>query len=349
MFCNGVCRPLCPKADNPTLLVLRHHGLGDLLTVQPALRGLRRRFPLHRLVVTCPSWLVPLALHFNSADQVLSEIAQSDQSCCTVPDPTKHQDIDNVLLDNVLRTVKDVDTLVSLRTPGPELIQIVRAFTPRLVVSYKYAGLDTSCDGLALDFSDHILTRWRRLLSTMDVDVQDSDLYAELPTQKHSVGFTVVHVGAGSPSRLWPIDRWANVIKHLFSAGHRIALTGSGNEAPLVRQVCEAADLSCDTEWSTRTDIMQLAHLVAGARLVLSTDTGVSHLATTFRRPAITLFGPVPPAWWGPPPGNPQHKTLWTGRIGDNYGERPDPGLLEISVESVIDAIEELRREGVWN
>lgn len=329
--------------------MLRHHGLGDLLTVQPALRGLRKRFPLHKLVVTCPSWLVPLALHFSTADQILSEVAQPDHACAAVPDPSKHQGIDSVLLGNVLRSVEEVDTLVSLRTPGPELVQIVRTFAPRLVVSYRYVGLETTSNYPDLEFSDHILTRWRRLLSTVGVDVQDKDIYAELPTKVDSSGFTVVHVGAGSPSRLWPVDRWANVIRYLLSTGHRIALTGCDSELPRVRQVCEVATLPWDVNWSTKTDIMRLAHLVAGARLVLSTDTGVSHLATTFRRPAITLFGPVPPAWWGPPPGNPQHRTLWTGRTGDNYSELPDPGLLEISVESVIDAIEELRCEGIWN
>ena len=84
---------------------------------------------------------------------------------------------------------------------------------------------------------------------------------------------------------------------------------------------------------------------VAGARLVVCADTGVSHLATALKRPALTLFGPVPPAWWGPPGGNPQHRTVWTGRTGDTYAGQPDPGLMEISAATVIGIIDRMHAE----
>jgi ADP-heptose:LPS heptosyltransferase len=330
----------------PNLLVLRHHGLGDLLTVQPALRGLRRSFPEHLLTVTCPSWLVPLAEYFQTADQLVSEVGGNGLCAETVVDPSCHQRVDAALLNNVLRTVPEVDILVSLRTPGPELVQVVEAVSPRLIVSYRYSELAATTSYPELDFSDHILVRWRRLLSTIGVNLRDEDIYAELsPPQSHR-GFTVIHIGAGSPSRLWPVERWCRVVRYLESTGHRVVLTGSRSESPRVEQVCRRSGLPPERDWSGKTDIMELAQLVAGARLVLCTDTGISHLATTFRRPAITLFGPIPPAWWGPPPGNPQHRTLWTGRIGDSYSSRSDPGLMEISVASVLQVIAELHREG---
>lgn len=330
----------------PNLLVLRHHGLGDLLTVQPALRGLRRSFPGHLLTVTCPSWLVPLAEYFRTADRLVSEIDANGLSAETVIDPTRHQCVDAGLLNNVLRTVPEADILVSLRTPGPELVPVLEAVATRLFISYRYPELAATVPYPELDFSDHILVRWQRLLGTVGVNLRDEDIYAELSPPPSHRGFTVIHIGAGSPSRLWPVERWCRVVRYLESAGHRVVLTGSSGEAPRVGQVCRGSGLPPERDRSGRTDIMELAKLVAGARLVLCTDTGVSHLATTFRRPAITLFGPVPPAWWGPPPGNPQHRTIWTGRVGDNYGSRPDPGLLEISATSVLEVIDELHREG---
>lgn len=330
----------------PTLLVLRHAGLGDLLTVQPALRGLRRRFPQHTLAVTCPSWLLPLAEYLQTADRLVSEIPSAQPCAATKFDPSDHPSVDVELLSNVASTIKTADVLVSLRTPGPELISIVESLGPRLLVSYRSAALQATAVYPELDFSDHILTRWRRLLGVIGVTVRDEDIYAELsPPQSHR-GFTVIHIGAGSPSRLWPVERWSQVARYLESAGYRVVLTGSKSESPRVEQVCLRSGLPPERDWSG-SDIMELAQVVAGARLVLSTDTGVSHLATTFRRPAVTLFGPVPPAWWGPPPGNPKHKTLWTGKTGENYSGRPDPGLMEISVASVLQVIEELHREGV--
>ncbi|WP_162795410.1 glycosyltransferase family 9 protein, partial [Nonomuraea lactucae] len=80
-----------------------------------------------------------------------------------------------------------------------------------------------------------------------------------------------------------------------------------------------------------------LVGLVRHARLVVSGDTGVAHLASAFRAPSVVLFGPVSPALWGPPPGG-RHVALWAGLNGDPHGDRVDPGLLEIGVSEVVDA-----------
>jgi hypothetical protein len=56
----------------------------------------------------------------------------------------------------------------------------------------------------------------------------------------------------------------------------------------------------------------------------------------------VLLFGPTPPAEWGPPPERRRHRVLWAGTTGDPHGDRPDPGLLSIAVEQVLDALEAL-------
>ncbi|MFD0888435.1 glycosyltransferase family 9 protein, partial [Streptosporangium algeriense] len=68
-------------------------------------------------------------------------------------------------------------------------------------------------------------------------------------------------------------------------------------------------------------------------------DTGVAHLATALSTPSVVLFGPTPPARWGPPPGESRHVVLWSGRTGDPFATRPDPGLLAITPADVLAAI----------
>lgn len=330
-----------------TLLVLRHHGLGDLVTVQPALRALRRSFPGHELVVTCPSWLLPLAHLLGSADRWVAELSRPSSVPDRGVDPRCHRDVDGAVLANVLQQIHTADVVVSLRTPGPELLPLVAALEPRLLVSYRYPALAATAEFPTLDFSEHILMRWKRLLRCVGVDPQEVDFYSELQVAQARRGFTIVHVGAGSPSRIWPVERWAAVVRHLEATAHRVLLTGSRGEVPLVEEVRRRARLPADRNRAGVADIAEVVCLVAGARLLLCGDTGISHLATAFRRPAVTLFGPVPPAWWGPPPGNPQHRTLWKGRTGDNYADEVDPGLLQISVECVLAAVDELDRRGL--
>lgn len=91
-----------------------------------------------------------------------------------------------------------------------------------------------------------------------------------------------------------------------------------------------------------RTGILDLARVVAGAGLVLCGDTGVAHLATATRTPSVVLFGPTPPSLWGPPPGRPIHRVLWAGRRGDPLAADLDGGLLQITVDDVVVAIETL-------
>jgi ADP-heptose:LPS heptosyltransferase len=91
---------------------------------------------------------------------------------------------------------------------------------------------------------------------------------------------------------------------------------------------------------SGRTDLTGLAALVASARLVVCGDTGVAHVASAYRTPSVVLFGPVPPAHWGPPPQGP-HTALWHGSgRGDPHGAEVDPALLRIAVDEVIGAAE---------
>jgi ADP-heptose:LPS heptosyltransferase len=69
----------------------------------------------------------------------------------------------------------------------------------------------------------------------------------------------------------------------------------------------------------------------------------VAHLASAFGTPSVLLFGPTPPAEWGPP-RDPRHRVLWAGRTGDPHGDRPDPGLLAITPARVVDELRRLDR-----
>ncbi|GID29720.1 hypothetical protein Abr02nite_47030 [Paractinoplanes brasiliensis] len=157
-----------------------------------------------------------------------------------------------------------------------------------------------------------------------------------------AAGVSIVHPGAKSPSRRWPVERYATVARELIAEGHRVVITGSEAERDLALRVAERAGLGESAV--PRTGLGELAALVAHARVVISGDTGIAHLASAYRTPSVVLFGPMSPERWGPP-GRPQHRAIWHGtrsEPGDNPGPGVHPALLAIEPGEVLAAAREV-------
>lgn len=346
-----------------TLLVIRPTGLGDLLMSLPALRALRRAHPDAELVTTCPAPLVPLAHLAGVADRFVTEVPPDGGGAPasggpTPLDPSRHRETNAAILDKVFAEPRrgDVETVVVLKMPEDELSRRVLDRRPGRVVLFRHPDVPGTAGGTTYVEDDHILDRWERLLTPAGMPPARADLYLALPSADDGAvrdraardgaardpAPTVLHLGAGSPSRRWPARRWSGVAAGLAADGHRVVFSGSPAERALAAGVAAAAGLDAATNLAGTTDIVQLARLVRSARLVLSTDTGVPHLAAVYRRPSVAIFGPTPPGIWGPPAGSTGHRVLWSGRTGVMYGPQTDPGLLDITAGEVLDAAREV-------
>jgi ADP-heptose:LPS heptosyltransferase/uncharacterized protein YjbJ (UPF0337 family) len=296
--------------SRPLLLAYRALGLGDLLTGVPALRALRDAFPEHRLVLAAPAALAPLARLSGAVDDVL------DTAPLAVP------------------ALSGADLAVNLHGRGPESHRAVLASAPRRMLAF--ASPEVPWPGPEWRAGEHEVARWCRLLDQSGIAADPGRLELAPPAGSAAPGATVVHPGAASPARRWPAERWAAVASAERAAGRRVVVTGSAAERPLAERVARAAGLDPDDVLAGRTSVIELAATVAAAGLVLCGDTGVGHLATAFGTPSVLLFGPTPPAEWGPPAGRDRHVVLHRGGRGDPHGDEPDAGLLEITVDDVL-------------
>jgi ADP-heptose:LPS heptosyltransferase len=297
------------------VVVLRALGLGDLLTAVPALRAVRRARPHARVLLAAPRALAPLALHTGAVDDV----------------------VDTAPLAPLDLALHGADLAVNLHGRGPQSTALLRATRPRALVSYGLAA------GPVWRPDEHEVHRWCRLLAESGVPADPADLLLGRPAAPAPVERAVlVHPGAAQPSRRWPAQRWADVVRGLVERGADVHLTGGPDEQALAEEVAERAGVGPERVLAGRTDLLALAAAVASARLLVSVDTGVAHLATAFGTPSVVLFGPTPPALWGPPGDRPQHRVLWAGRTGDNFADEVDPGLLELLPDDVLAAADAL-------
>jgi ADP-heptose:LPS heptosyltransferase len=336
------------------VLLLRALGLGDFLTGVPAYRAVRRACPGHRIVLAAPAGLAGLVPLTGAIDELLptAELA---------PVPWRGD---------------PPELGIDLHGRGPASHRLVAALRPGRLITFggDHGGGFT---GPPWYPGEHEVARWCRLLAESGIPADPADLLLQppgdttprnpprpparrdphpsgLPSPVNNPGgttprnppgsvaahVTIVHPGAAAPGRRWPPDRFAAVARELAAAGHDIRLTGSPAERGLAQQVARRAGLPPGTVLAGRTSLPALAALVASARLVIAGDTGLAHLATGYARPSVTLFGPVPPAEWGPP-AHPRHQVLWTGGPGyrgDPHTTTLDPALAAITVPDVLAA-----------
>ncbi|MBF6290325.1 glycosyltransferase family 9 protein [Nocardia farcinica] len=297
-------------------LALRALGLGDLLTALPALRALRAARPDDRLVLAAPGWLRPIV----------------DLACCV---DELHE---TPGLGRLHWTGPPPDLAVNLHGRGPQSIADLLATGAARLITHAHP--DFPIPGPSWSPTAHEVRRWCDLLAGAGIPADPARLdLAPPPEGTPHAGAVVVHPGGSSAARRWPADRFAEVAAYLRGHADRVLVTGDAAERPLAESVAARAGLGPDAVLAGELDLRELAATVAGAALVVCSDTGVGHLATAFGTPSVVLFGPNPPAWWGPPPQRRRHVALWAGHIGDPHGDTVDPGLLALGTDEVIAAV----------
>src|SRR5690606_36477132 len=101
--------------------------------------------------------------------------------------------------------------------------------------------------------------------------------------------FVCVHAGAREPTRRWPPERFAAVADALAARGYRIVLTGTHAERGAAEAVARAMSGPA-TNIAGATSLGALAALLERASLLVTNDTGVSHLAAALRVRSVVVF-----------------------------------------------------------
>ncbi|MCF0077373.1 glycosyltransferase family 9 protein [Streptomyces lomondensis] len=318
--------PGVPPAGTPRprLLVLRALGLGDLLAGVPALRALRRAYPGYELVLAAPAELEPVAAATGAVDRLLPAAA---------PGRAVPRSLD--------WTGPPPEVAVDLHGNGPPSHRLLMELRPLKLLAFAHPDTP-EIDGPPWYAEEHERDRWCRLLQAYGIAADPGDLLLPRPdSASPAPGAAVLHPGAGSPARCWPVERYAAVAAGLRARGLRVVVTGGADEGDLVARLVKQAGLPDTDVFGGGLPFGRLSALVADAHAVISGDTGIAHLAVAHATRSVTLFGPVAPSRWGPPP-DPRHRALWYGPEGDPHGRRPDPALLRITPDDVLRAVDEL-------
>jgi heptosyltransferase-1 len=151
--------------------------------------------------------------------------------------------------------------------------------------------------------------------------------------------FAIATPGAGWGAKRWPAERFGQVAKALARDGVRTIL----NCGPSEEQLANAAESASDgAAMPLKCSITELIALTRRAKIFVGGDTGPLHLAAALRVPVVAIFGPTDPARNGPyPMGNATRSIVLRNPESPTTHARrsaPDEGMLEITVDAVVDA-----------
>ncbi len=159
--------------------------------------------------------------------------------------------------------------------------------------------------------------------------------------------YAILNPGGNNPAKRWPPERFGAVAGYLASrpsGAMRCLVNGSPAEAEVCRAVvaaCPEARAVALPEVGMTMDAMK--GLVAGAKLMVTNDTGPRHVAAAFGVPLVTLFGPTDHRWTLIPTSAPEAILVADPTLPETERANDHPQRCRvdrITVERVIESVE---------
>ncbi len=127
---------------------------------------------------------------------------------------------------------------------------------------------------------------------------------ALLPEEYREKGFVVLQVGVGAPGKACAQEQWRALVELLVKKGIPLVFTGKGKkEFVAIEEVTRGLSGCCNL--CDRLDWRQFCALTVQAKLVVSADSCLTHVAEAFSVPAIVLMAehpyPLHTIHWKPP------------------------------------------------
>ncbi|MDQ7989909.1 MAG: glycosyltransferase family 9 protein [Candidatus Dactylopiibacterium sp.] len=278
----SLLNPFSPRRQRPDaprrILVLHHLLLGDTLMLTPLLARLAERYPQAERYLACPAAVAPL-------------FAGRPFGVTALPWQPRRGDVD------ALFAHAPFDLVI---IPAENRYSPLARALGRWVVGF---GEDTPAWKNWLLDESHPFPQAPAAFGDFCATLADATpprpyqpaawpLPPAASFEAPPAPYVVLHLGASSPLKYWPAERWATLAAWLAAHGLTPVWSAGAREGALV---ADADPQGRFPSYAGALDLPQLARLFAAARLIVCPDTGVAHLARIVGTPTVALFGPGSP------------------------------------------------------
>lgn len=267
------------------LLIAHHLLLGDTIMLTPLLKKARARFPDAEIIMTVPRAFAPL---YGSRPYGVTTLAFDPRSV------TDHA---------AMRRAAGFELAL---VPGDNRWSwLARMLKARWIVAFKpdrASYKDVPVDEFVRMPQEPLA--WGDIAAQLlDGDEPEAYRDGEWPAPPHApyerprTPYCVLHLGASTPHKLWPPERWRAVLRWAESRGFEVVLSAGRGEEPLLAAVDAEGRRS---GLAGKLDLAQLWDLLRRAAFLACPDTGVAHLARLVGVPTVAIYGPGSPVSTGP-------------------------------------------------
>lgn len=281
------------------ILALVPGGLGDQLLFFPALDDLKRNYPEAEIDVL----VEPRSLGAYRICQSVTEVIKFDYKA-----RNGFGDFSNLL--GVIRD-REYDVVLSLGRRWAIGFLLWMSGIPKRIGYDANAGRGFFTDTVPLNQDQYAAAMYHDLVKGLGIDSPCPPVVAQIPKsdmnwakakqQELAItqGYIAIHGGSSrlaqqqGINKIYPVQQWQEVIQdiHQKQPNLSIVLLAGPDDQAWVRQMLQS---SADIKVVAPDNIGQLAAIIAGAKLMLCTDSAPMHISIAVGTYTIALFGPTP-------------------------------------------------------
>jgi ADP-heptose:LPS heptosyltransferase len=298
---------LLSKAPH-NIVILRALQLGDMLCAVPALRALRTAYPAARITLVGLPWADAFVQRFSTyLDDFIAFPGWPG-----FPEQEPHLERIPAFLQRV--QARQFDLALQMQGAGTISNPLIALFGARQTAGYYLPDQYQADERLFIPYphGESEIRVFLRLMEHLGFPAQgealefplfeEEQLSYERFQAEHGFepgAYACLHPGARFAGRRWPSEKFAATGDALAEQGLRVVLTGTAQEAALTHAVARRMRAPV-LDAAGKTDLGTLAILLQNARILISNDTGVSHMAAAFETPSVILFAASEIERWRP-------------------------------------------------
>ncbi len=266
-------------------LIIRFSSIGDIVLTTPVIRCLKQQVPDAEVHFLTKSAFLPVVEHNPYIDKI-HFLAHSWE---LMIEELKLENYDYIIdLHHNTKTLR-VKSALKKKSYSFYKLNIEKYlytafkinFLPKVHIVDRYLKTAESFgvknDGAGLDY----------FISKAD-EIRREDIPAS-----HSVGYVACVIGAALGTKKWPIDRWKEFCSKIKFP---VILLGGPEDAEAGKEIAAVDDIKVYNACG-KFKLNESADLLRKARLVITNDTGLMHIAAAYKKPIVSLWGNTVPSF----------------------------------------------------